>query len=631
MKKRSFKIVFTAIVLSTIFILASCGEAKVVKSVDNHVTVWSALSTEKYMLDKKVENKGAAKLDFVGIKNEIQSMQLMLTAKTKVSSFNLTTADLKGTKGGIIGKDKVSVFAERYVDIFNPYVEVAGYLSEAGFYPDALVPIDRYITTKENVITEGNNQGIWVDISIPRDIAADTYSGSFTLEVNGATKQIPVSLKVYDLEMPDEVHSRSAFEIWYETIAFGEGNNLDANTYQTYYETLHTKRLTSSQLPPEHTSSIEKFAEYIVELAQMPAVSTYRFPMKFHINKEVLVPLEIGTYPQSQIDAEILRLKNNLKAEIKVVMEKNFELRESGVEKYADLDLFRKAIYYFEDEPARGRRTQLVRTFCEQLNTAKKELLLEFKDMFDKYPELVESFDMIDEICPSNYIEDVLWVSSKNPADQPYEPDYDKSDGLTFWCPEMYKFDNEAFRNIVKQRQAYGETFWWYLCVSNTPHPSYYVESLPMNIRLQSWMQYDYGIEGILYWQMNHWNDVGDPYENVTYYEYGGGEGILYYPGVKYGLKTPVSSIRLEQIRLGQQDYELFWMLNNYLSEEEGNFTAQKVIAELGEKLYKGTTVLDNADERLFESCRIEVLEILENFAKGDTAKAMNLVNEIVK
>ena len=151
-------------------------------------------------------------------------------------------------------------------------------------------------------------------------------------------------------------------------------------------------------------------------------------------------------------------------------------------------------------------------------------------------------------------------------------------------------------------------------------------------MRVASWMQYECGIEGILYWEIVHWQNLADPYKDLTYNNFGsGGEGILLYPGARYGLKTPVSSIRLEQIRAGQQDYEYIYMLNEYLVANDIDVTAKEIVAKIGEDFYGADyRFYEDPSEKLFEEYRIQVLDILQDFADGNVDDAKTKINQIL-
>lgn len=597
-----------------------------------NIKVYTLLATEKYMQDEEVTFDESTTLSFVGIKNEIQSAQIMFNSDTDIDNFDLDTADIVHADGDYkIDKANVAVYAEGYIDVYNPYFQSEEYVALAGMYPDSIIPLDKYQIRKEDRVSAGLNQALWIDVSIPKDAKAGNYTSTFKLTINDTVKDISVTLKVYDLELPDVVNNPTTFDIWYEYIANGEGANMDSGTYDRYYEYLWTKRLNSGFLPAKYYSNFNTWLDKIEELAVNDKCTAYFIKHNdINIVQDKICPKVEGTYTEAQIAAEKTRIKNRFKDKFQAMIDRNVDLREE--EATEAIDLLDKASIYYEDEPPKGStRMKSLRIVCEIVNSAKKEIIAENSAVWEAHPDLLVSFEDIDVLCPSIYMDESLFVSPY-PEGHPNagQPNYELSDGLTHWVPEMYKYNDLAYRVTSDQRIALGEKVWWYLCVSNSPRPSYYVESEPMNIRLQNWMQYDYGIQGILYWETAHYSLERDNYKDVTYGSYGAGEGILLYPGVRYGMKNPISSWRLENIRLGQQDYELFYMLNEYLVENESEVTARQVITAIGKGMYNGTTIKNTATENDLESARIKVLNILEQFSLGNNDAAMALVNEIV-
>lgn len=603
-------------------------------TVGDVVTVNGMLSTEKYMRDAKVDLDTEARLDFAGVRNEVQSAQLLLTAKEKVTEFNLEANDLvhstESTKK--IGKDAVSIFAERYVEIYDPYLTSSLYISEAGFYPDALVPIDRYRTRLEDRFDKGETQAIWVDVDIAKDVAAGVYTSEFTLTVNGLTMGIPVSLKVYDLELPDEVHNASMFEVWYQNIGNGEGANADDKTNERYFEYMWQKRVNCSTVPPEYTTSMDVYVNYIEKLWDNPAVTKYQIPWRgfIAIEQDKIWP----TANPNGYEAEQALVRDGLEKQLGYVLEHNLKLRRAGD---AEVDLLKKAIYYYEDEPVAGQRADCVRIFCKLLEEAKANVAKTYAEQLKEYPDLAESLSSVKEMCPSWNFAILSAPNKEGTPEGEYDPDYSQG-GMQLWCPDAYWLDYEYFRDTVNTHLEAGEEVWWYVCVSNTPKPSYYVESLPVNMRLMNWMQYDYNITGFLYWCVNYYSADRDNYNDVQYpafggdgIYFGGGEGILLYPGVRYGMKEPISSWRFEQIRLGQQDYELFWMLDQYLSAGDFGVTAREVVNKLGKSMYMGTTVSEGCSPTVLEGARIKLLEVLEKFAQNNAGGAKTLIDQIME
>ncbi len=661
MKKEWIASVLALTMISSAGLFGGCtNESNKEGTEGEYATVWSALSTEKYMqLYKEEASKAAfdarmgkteAKLDFVGMKGETQSAQLMITANKYIKGFDLDVSDLTDASGNKIAAENIKVYAEKYVEIYAPFVNQSKhgeiYYSDAGFYPDALVPIEAYQMRREDRIEEGHNQGIWVDVEIPSTAVAGEYTGTFKLTLADTTMDIPVSLKTYNLTMPEEVHSKTMFNIWYEQIGYGEGDNMDKNTNQVYYDYLLEKRLCSGNVNPNYTKDLASFLEEIPNLAANSKVTSYIIPHSFiGFNKDIMRPRDENAYTQEQQLAEREKIKTGIVNILEKMLAKNIALRaEEGKE---NIDLFKKAYFYYEDEPARGYRTERVKIFCQKLTEAKKAVLTDPKnaEIFAANPDLKISLAGVQEICPSNLTEEKgeVGVTQDNEGKSNYTY-YDNGtpddltddlllggDGLTLWCPENYKWRTDSFAQEVKKRQAQGEDFWWYTCVANSPVMSYYVEAMPISMRMYSWMQYEYGIEGVLYWDVVHWGELADPYEDIQYYEYGGGEGLLLYPGAKYGQKTPISSIRLEQLRAGQQDYEYLYMLDAYMLANSASVTATELVAKIGENFYDGAYTLVTASEAKLEDYRISILDILQDYADGKASDAQTKINAIMQ
>ena len=69
-------------------------------------------------------------------------------------------------------------------------------------------------------------------------------------------------------------------------------------------------------------------------------------------------------------------------------------------------------------------------------------------------------------------------------------------------------------------------------------------------------INYSIDADGFLFWVIDNWNTVGDPWSSLdmTY----NGDGLLFYPGSDVGLDdTFVPSLRVKAIRDGFEDYEL--------------------------------------------------------------------------
>jgi len=142
---------------------------------------------------------------------------------------------------------------------------------------------------------------------------------------------------------------------------------------------------------------------------------------------------------------------------------------------------------------------------------------------------------------------------------------YDLLDGyLDIWCPNLAFYDEQAMR----AKQAKGEEVWWYVCCGpGAPYPNFFVNYQGIDHRILMWMQKLYDVQGLLYWSTTYWNPgiTKDVWQDVATVKdinpdlYG--DGSLFYPGAKVGLAQPISSIRLECIRDGLEDFDYLTML----------------------------------------------------------------------
>ena len=114
-------------------------------NIADYGTVWSAPSTVKVaQKDAEYAPKGNAELIFNTVKNEYESHQLFITAKTDVGSYYLESVDLR-SGDNILSKDNITVYMERYVKV-SDYLGYGTYI-----HPDALIPIDAKNPPPENL------------------------------------------------------------------------------------------------------------------------------------------------------------------------------------------------------------------------------------------------------------------------------------------------------------------------------------------------------------------------------------------------------------------------------------------------------------------------------------------------
>ena len=537
-------------------------------------------------------------LTFESTRGEVESAQMILTPSFAVSSFELTINSLKNEKGNIIPSWAFEVYTQHYVTVsgsgnapnysskynmYNPTYSTTGF---DGTFPDALIPQDVAIEAGENTIAAGNNQGIWVNLNV-QDAAPGTYTGYAILTVNGSAMQIPVSVHIYDVQIPEQVHAKSSIAIWWDMLQAGEGYVDDALA-TVYFDYLVSKRI----MPMDKWNLSrwdDSFTNYAVNyLAVSPEISAY----SIYAVKDANNNLESDT----------------LKATLTTLINKNIELVKSG----SDIDLFAKAYFrWLYDEPRNDKQYALVNTLTAQLDAVKAELA----PMLADYPNLQESFMNVKQL-----------VTAPNPTDKTYTKvgtifnyfinDNYGSTALTgdsyIYCPQYQWLNSQTQRAMY----ANEEELWWYGCCHPiSPYPTYHINSPLVSARLEGWMRYAYGIDGFVYASVNYWgqyNDdgsVGALYDFWNGYKNNGtpGDQILVLPGSDYGVYGPIGTIRIENIREANEEYEYLWMLENeYGIADISTYTAG---------LYEGT--MPTTDTTAYYNSRKALLTKLEQLSSA--------------
>ncbi len=118
-----------------------------------------------------------------------------------------------------------------------------------------------------------------------------------------------------------------------------------------------------------------------------------------------------------------------------------------------------------------------------------------------------------------------------------------------------------GFREDLEARVREGDKSWWYVCCGPRPdYCNFFTSNEGLETRLLFWQQKQRNVGGVLYWDTTYWWDVEDVWsESLTTPwtgAYAFGDGSLFYNGNKIGINGPVSSLRLETVADGIEDFE---------------------------------------------------------------------------
>lgn len=612
-KKRILSLVLG---VSMMISLTACGTSKeqlttledTSKAADmTYGQVWSAPSYVKVDLnDKEYAAKGEAVLSYEAVRNEYESCQLLITASKAIESFELQTEDLKNGEN-ILSKDNISVYVEKYIS-YNDY-------SGSGDMPDALIPQETAAKYKENVIAKEQNGGLWVTVYVPKDTVEGTYEGNFNLVVTGEkgeeTIDIPVSLKVHDYTLSDEVTAETLFSWRYDRVAAGElDGSIEMMT--TYYDFFQEYRISLQSLPIETLSG----EEYVA------AVQKYYDQLTSYCI--------LGTV--GEISTEMLSKPEKVKEQVLAV----------AAASTPDKNLLEKAMMYVVDEP--DFSNDAVRESVMDTLAKVKKLLQECVDTinadqggtyaeFKKIPNWENSILNIRNVIPTGDTTAEWLIENENT-----ETGQEVLNSLNCLCMAWGSFKTNLIEPMESLYQKYDIELWWYGCMyPYAPGATYHIgDDNLLSARTISWMQKKYNVVGNLYWDAaaytDEYSERYNQYLNVFEYPYRktnndtmsfpAGDGFLTYPGASYGIYGPMPSMRLMSIRDGMEEYELLKVIEDeYTNIAASNKTlsVQDAMSTFYQNLsYSGYCMNADGENGLdFATLREQLLAAVTRLANG--------------
>ena len=593
--KKVLSMLLAAVMMTSIF--AACGGEET-PPVEESVKLWYGYNTENFMQDYEYPELMSSRdstLRMYGIRGDVESVQLIITPKEDVANYSVEVDDLFNANGKKIGKSKIEVFSQWYVNVEGSYNTAAG----NGMYPDALVPFKAMRKARLNTISAGMNQGLWFNITIPETADAGIYTGIATLKLDTESYAIPIELTVYDAVMPEEVHTHSCYRIEYNNMYKAEGTNT-GDLAQAYYDFLIEKRCMPMLPSPTISEDYDAFVDWLVPYAVNPKVSNYGLPYT----------------ETTDANGNPIVSRERLMELFTKMAEKNISLRQAGNE---NVDMFKKGLFYMGnlvDAPS-GEKLEQVRA-CDLVLTECKYAVAE-KYLID-YPDLYQSLLEVRSLVTTVYNESLVGS--------------DTVGGVQTWASILPSWGSEEQRQQYYDRQNStdrqgGEEAWWYGC--STPYPplpTYHIDDELIASRILSWMQFDYGSDGTLYWGVNNSSSRSDLWENAVAYTGAMGDGSLLYPAKKFSTLEPLSTLRMESIREGQEDYEYLWMIEQaimqYNLENGTNHDPKALMAHLYEGLYEGMR-LTRGQPELFLQKRLSVLNVLQMIT-ADPDSAINIL-----
>jgi hypothetical protein len=478
----------------------------------------------------------------------------------------------------------IEIFSEHYLRVKDSTHPNWFYGSPAaapkkmtGWIPDALIPAD---ATKGRGgfpvdVLPAQNQGFWVDVELPRDQKAypsGVYTGNVVvMQAGKVISEIPLEITLLPQYLPDD----NKTTVW-----------VFSSDVETYFP----------NLPKEQVQDLFKFEA-----------------QRHRINL-------VGGFDAhtSRFDTAILR----------------------SYKKYLDGTAFTPVYGYHGNGEGVGEKLFPIGMYGSRvLGDTKTEMQQQanlWVDWFQKNAPGVRYFWYITDEPDSTRLrwvkERADWIHSNTGAGKSLPvfttTAYRKSlDGdVDIWAA----YNGVDLAELPHIRQQGGD-HWFYN--GNRPrYGSVILEGAAVDLRVNSWILYKYGINTHFIWHSTAWKHNGQGpkrhlHQNVfstalTFInddmEWGNGDGILFYPGhtphhptEDRGLNRVLPSIRLKSIRRGQQDANLLWMAEQKVGKEKVLSLINKVVPKALSEVSMTDPVPWSERGDDYEAVRQELLKLL--------------------
>lgn len=507
--------------------------------------MWFTSPTIKILRDSTTgKSKDSYTVNLAG--NEYEGCQFAIRQQYMKAGVHFNFSEATDKNGNTISYE---VFEESFVPVnfSEPFFKDNKYQGLFMEYPDGLIPISGNETYDLN---SNQTYPFYILFHSEKDQPAGDYK--MKIEVLGGDDNVidsgDITVHVYNFNLPETSTMQTAMDLSYWQIASKTG--LQGDELQTlcdeYYEFMLEHHVSAYNLPYDILD--ERADKYMDD----PRVTGFKVPY-------------------SDNDDTIRAYYN--------------KLSQKG-------EWMEKAYFYPIDEPDTVEKYQNLHAIGERLSR-----------LFPGYRMVVPFF--VDPIIDGD--QDAI--------------DY-ASEVMNIWCPKLFCFSNEniynetllktkdSFADRMKAEKEDGDDLWWYVCWEpGDPYSNLYVNMEGVKHRSIFWQAYQYDVNGFLYWSCNYWDSVKNPWEDMNTVKWLTpnvfGDGSLIYNGNAVGVSGACSSLRLEAVRDGIDDYDYI-----QLALELG--ISESKIEKIVNKVAKTITDYSDNDQNIYDA-RAKIAKLIES------------------
>ncbi len=487
-------------------------------------------------------------------KNEAEGVHLLLASKNGHKGLTVAVSDFTNASGATLGTELMYGY---YFD------DVRG---------ETMVdPIPWVREGKTFDLDAGRSYMFIVKATSAIDSPAGLYTATVTVtDADGKEiKKAEVHAYVWNFALPEETTLKTQMDLsWYNIYVTHEcwaGD--DSLLYKNYYDLLLSNRVCAYTLPYATKGTFED--ERILEYLNNPRVTAFN-------------PLD---------------WKTDYNTDLGKIAYKFLSQKQEWLD---------KSYFYLVDEP-NGKAALDKINYCGSY----------MKDDFPGY-KMLAPLDRNYSLSADG-TEDYITYTSEYMNVWCYKPffhttyaEYCYNRNLTYRASPANETMLGTFTDRMLAAQEEGDEVWWYVTRRpQEPEITLGMDTESIRHRILFWQQKLYNVDGFLYYLVNDWYGLTTDHGLNKKHETNGGNdffdcygnGVLLYCGADFDEYGPVSSLRLENVRDGIEDFEYLTMLEEIYGEE----LTDALIGRLTTSIIHYNTDIDN-----FTDLRVALGNILE-------------------
>ncbi len=493
--------------------------------------------------------------EFGAARNQHISIQLAVRSTKPIPDLSAEVTPLQSTDGRTIKAGAVHPVGYVVVGSHTKDTPAEELVGEApGWYPDPL--FDLPIRLEAN-----RTRSLWITLAVPADAAPGLYTGAFLLNSGGRTlAREKFQVRIFAATVPDRMSLKvtnwfnlgdKASRQFYGVPQFSDGwwtlienvGRVMADHRQNMVIT-PVLNLVQTRLETDHLafdfSNFDRWVEtfrkagvigYIEGGHLLGRAGSYDAALTVHVLQN-----DSGKIAQLTLPPDDPRVESFMQAFLPAL---NSHLEQKGWK-----DIYLQHILdeaHGSEPPYYARFAELVHRFMPGIRTM----------------DAVDAENMPEELQKH----------------------------CDIWVPQLGRFDNQM--DLLRNRIAGGREVWFYTCLfPNKRYLNRLIDYPLLKVRLLHWLNFRYGFAGYLHWGWNYWtpepiNDT-QPVIDANTELLPPGDAFIVYPD--RANKSVFSSIRLEAMREGIEDYELLMILREKDPAEAGRLS-QAAVSSLTEYL----------------------------------------------